>query len=267
MSEKLFDFEQGTIDRYIEGFLGDNKESRILFLLREPHTYNKNEPKKDQDDFWFKRILDDEDDHRYKLAFRKPKNLKYFNTYATFASYLLDVPYDQEELSAIRQCAYMNLFAIRGCQQCSPEYEKTKCLLIALLSGGSIHENDPETEEFIRAQRVYHLMRDFINNDTEYIITINDLYYDLKQFSVGEEFTWLELPYLKRPKGKPNKTPRKRCFPGVTIRLFGKDVKLLWFWHPSNPTYQTKLLSGAIPKEYIINVSPRAYRPNNPAHT
>ncbi|MBQ1897842.1 MAG: hypothetical protein II163_01595, partial [Ruminococcus sp.] len=64
MSEKLFDFEQGTIDRYIEGFLGDNKESRILFLLREPHTYNKNEPKKDQDDFLFKRILNDKDDHR-----------------------------------------------------------------------------------------------------------------------------------------------------------------------------------------------------------
>lgn len=267
MSEKLFDFEQGTIDRYIEGFLGDNKESRILFLLREPHTYNKNEPKKDQDDFWFKRILDDKDDLRCKLAFRNRHNLKYFNTYATFASYLLNIPNDQEALSAIRQCAYMNLFTIRGWQHRSTEYKKTKDFLIALLNGNSIPENEREGEESIRAHRVYRLLKYFVNNDTEYIVTVNDLYYDLKQFAIGKEFTWLDLPYMKRPKGSPDKTPRIRHFPGVTVRLFEKDVKLLWFWHPSNPTYQTKLLRGAVPEEYIIDVPPRAYRPERPTQT
>ena len=173
----------------------------------------------------------------------------------------MNIPHDQEALSAIRQCAYMNLFAIRGRQQRSTEYKKTKDFLIALLNGNSIPENEREGEESIRAHRVYRLLKYFVNNDTEYIVTVNDLYYDLKQFAVGEEFIWLELPYMKRPKGKPDKTPRLRRFTGVTIRLFGKDAKLLWFWHPSNPTYQTKLLGGAVPKECIINVAPRAYRP------
>ena len=261
MSDIKFDFERGILDPYIEGFLGDDKKSRILFILREPHTYNEGEPKKDQDDFWFKRILDDMDDHRCRRAYRNGHNLEYFNTYATFASYLLDIPNDQEALNAIRQCAYMNLFAIRGKQQRSDEYEETKRVLLSLLNGTSISESELQAEEGIRAQRVYHLLKDFIGNDTEYIFTIDDLYYDLKQFAVGEEFIWLELPYMKRPKGKPDKTPRLRRFTGVTIRLFGKDAKLLWFWHPSNPTYQTKLLGGAIPKECIINVAPRTYRP------
>lgn len=256
MNHKQFDFEQGTIDHYIEGFLGDNEESKILFLLREPH----NESEEGQQDFWFKRILDDEDDCETRAAFRKPKNLKYFNTYATFASYLLDIPDNEEDLRAIRQCAYMNLFARSGKGFKSDKYKATLKYLVALLDGESIVPDDKKREEYDRAHRFYRLLQDFINNGTEYIVTVDDIYSKLSCFAIHEESTWLNLKYMKRQKGQQNKVEHIKSFTYITIRLFEKDVKLLWFWHPSYPTYQPKLLSYAIDEQYIINVLPREYR-------
>ena len=256
MERKHFDFEQGTKDRYIEGFLGENKESKILFLLREPHV----ESDEGQQDFWFKRILDDKDDDENHIPFRKPKNLKYFNTYATLASYLLDIPDTEEELKAIRQCAYLNLFARSGTGSASPKYIETRDYLVNLLKGNPIPEDELQTEAGYRAHRFYGLLHDLLNNGTQFIVTVGDIYTELKYFAVDQEWTWLDLTYKKKPKGQQEKVERTKSFNGVTVRLFEKEVKLLWFWHPSYPTYQPKLLQKTIDGQYIINVLPRAYK-------
>ncbi len=48
MSDIIFTKVKGNL---IEGYLGDNKEAEILFILKEPHTKNV----KPDDGFWFKK--------------------------------------------------------------------------------------------------------------------------------------------------------------------------------------------------------------------
>ena len=252
----MFEFYKGTTDKYIEGFLdGRNdendifdKKAKVLFLLREPHS-------PDQQDFWLRRILDDQYDENCKVYFRNPHNLEYFNTFATLAAYLLDQPSNaHDNIDALRACAYINLFARSGEGTASKKYRITLNYLSQLLWGAPIYDKDVFPEEAERAKCVYRLLRDFIVSGTDTIVTVCDIYnmvssYCTKNTSCGKNRVWLTLGY----KNKPERNPMH--FNSRTVSLFGHDVTLYNFWHPSYRYYDFSLLKKKeVLRDYIVEI-------------
>ena len=251
----MFDFAKADNGTVIEGFLNDNKEAKILFLLREPHTYKKGEPIKEQQDFWFKRILDDEYDDNCHAYFRNTNNLVYFNTLASIASYILDQPSStHDDITAIKSCAYMNLFAKSGEGYASKKYSETRDSLYCLLSEETPKETF-STDAAERAARVYGLLRDFIESGTDRIVTVYDIYnmlskYCRKNTQCGKNSVWLTLRYKNHPER------RKMSFNCCNVRLFDHDVTLYNIWHPSYRYYDFALLKNEL-KEYYIELPER----------
>ena len=66
----MFDFAKADNGTVIEGFLNDNQEAKILFILREPDC-------PDQQEFWFRMIHDDKRDANGKSYRGNKRNLKY----------------------------------------------------------------------------------------------------------------------------------------------------------------------------------------------
>ena len=251
----MFDFYTGNKDKYIEGFLdGRNTESNsyeknanLLFLLREP-----NNP--DQQDFWLKRILDDTYDIDCHVYYRNTHNLKYFNTFASIAAYLLNqTSASHDEVSAIASCAYINLFARRGKGISSPEYKSTRELLSTLLRGEDLKPKKTDSEEsIIRARCVYNLLKDFITSGTETIVTVCDIYNMIsgccrKYSGCSKNEVWLTLGYKNQPER------RRMAFNCRTVRLFDHEVKMYNFWHPSYRFYDFSLLKDEL-KDYYVEL-------------
>ena len=262
----MFDFYTGSKDKYIEGFLdGRNTESdlyakiaNILFLLREP-----NNP--DQQDFWLKRILDDNYDNECHVYYRNTHNLEYFNTFATIAAYLLDqTSVSHDNVAAIKSCAYINLYARKGKGKASPEYKITLNYLSQLLRGSPLYDKDLFPEEAKRAKCVYTLLRDFITNGTETIVTVYDIYnmisnYCKKNTDCKKDSVWMKLGYKNEPERKP------MHFNCKSVQLFGHDVKIYNFWHPSYRYYDFSLLKDELQNYYIE--LPEHIQPIHPGST
>ena len=253
MTEKRFDFEYGSNGEPIEGFLGDGAESKILFILREPHSG-------DQQEFWMKRSIDDDFDPETGAYYRKKDNLIYANICASIASFVLKTAQDErrDDLSAIRSSAYINLFARHGESEKSRYFTNTLSYLDKLLCGEELSEDECEAESFERAHRVYGLLSDFLHHDTEYIVTVDDIYCHLSKHSVREEPSWLTIPDAYRPRAtKAQKAAgviREKLpleLRACRIKLFGKEVYLLEFRHPSNYTYPFSKYKKAMPDHYV----------------
>jgi hypothetical protein len=225
----MFDFARGRDGAPIEGFLGDRQEAKVLFILREPN--NKDQPAQG---FWLRKVLDD-------ASYRRGMGPKYADTVCALARYLLGAP------DAIRSCAYINLYAACG--------EGTASELFYLTYRAYRGERiDAPAEIRIaaeeRAAAVKGLIRDFIlYADTTHIVTVNTIYDLLRNTPpiqvIRPEDTYADSEKLTlsyRRNGPHNKTFRLcRC------EMYGREVTLHEFWHPSYTTYRLEALREAIP--------------------
>ena len=90
-----------------EGYLGSDEEVSILFILREPQSEGQDVQ---NDEFWFKDVVDG----------KKPEN-RYLKILGKEASLLLSI---QNRITALKKCAYINLFPKKGEAKSSCDYHK-----------------------------------------------------------------------------------------------------------------------------------------------
>jgi len=217
----MFDFARARDGAPIEGFLGDCREAKVLFILREPDSA-------DQQEFWFRKVLDD-------AQYRRGRAPKYADTLSALARYLLGDP------DAIRSCAYINLYAASGGGSASKLYRQT----YRAYQGMTVASD----EAVRRAAQVKELIRDFILSGTQHIVTVNDIYDLLRSappakviraedaFADSEKLT-IAYRYSKRA---PKTFRLCRC------EIYGRSVTLHEFWHPAYPAYSVTGLREAIP--------------------
>lgn len=230
----MFDFAKADNGTVIEGFLNDNQEAKILFILREPDC-------PDQQEFWFRMIHDDKRDANGKSYRGNKRNLKYYNTFATLAAYIMDSPHNA---NAISYCAYMNLFAASGKNYASDMYQNTYNAITGVKCDSEVAQK--------RAEQFKVLLNDFLETGTKHIVTVNGIFNLLlgdsfKSENIDYEYNadnLLTLSYQR--KGIHYKTFRKcKC------KINGHEVTLHEFWHPAYTTFTLKSLKEALPDYYI----------------
>ena len=182
-------------EKPIEGFLGDPRECKILFVLKEPDTESAEE-------FWFKKGVD-----------QCGKGVKrYFHVLGKIAAIILkkDGDLDDEKFleSVLEQCAYINLNPIKGETKESPLYKD----VLGKLKSATPKQNKISCysdAEAIAANRKFILNE--IN--CEYIVTVKGIYKTITESLEEKE----GIKYNNKTFGAVdycNKT-------------------LLWFYHPA----------------------------------
>ena len=95
----------------IEGFIDDSIKSldevSLVFILKEPNSGGKL-----ADKFWFKEIVEQ----------NKSSN-SYYSKLGKIACLLLGYG-DKQKASALKQCAYINLYPVKGGKEASEQYKK-----------------------------------------------------------------------------------------------------------------------------------------------
>lgn len=108
-------FHKDKEGKYTEGFLDKEKFNGVVFLLKEPNS--RGEP---ANDFWFKKVIHNEDNFISKLTKIEDKiaATKYPNY---FKKCLRQIGLNDEEL---KYCVYMNIYPYSGEEQASRNYQK-----------------------------------------------------------------------------------------------------------------------------------------------
>ena len=253
-SENGFKFALSDEGKPIEGFLNDNKQARILFMLKEPNNDA-------QPDFWFWNVVYDEYDNKISKYFRTKKAMKYYNTFSALARKILNEPYN---VDILKSCAYMNMYPYNGegwvkkgggykaminrmnppkrnGRKASAEKQNET---VNMISEEQKIENTKKVEE--RIVQLKGLIYDFIENGTEHIVTVSEIYSILKdKFGLvsEEEEGYLEI--------KLNNKSKIKTFKKCRLNHNGKIIHLYSFWHPAYPTYKLSYLQKALPEFYI----------------
>lgn len=192
----------------IEGYLGDNNECAILFVLREPHA-----TEGDTTGFWLKQVVGSND----------TKGKRYVNVLGKLAKKLLEktngeksrdeLKYYKELLS---KCAFINLYPFCGKEYKSENYVETLCALCdPEPEAVPLIQEDKEEYRKIAANRL-----GIINGlHPRYIVTVCDIYEALKPLKCKtnpEEQPWIF--YNQKP-----------------FKSFEMEsrTKVLAFYHPS----------------------------------
>ncbi len=95
-----------------EGFLGDENDFGLMFVLKEPNSSGK---EADPDHFWFREVVDG-----------CKKGGRYLSALGRIAQLLFNHPLENSPngwSSALRRCAYINLFPEKGERTASLEYQ------------------------------------------------------------------------------------------------------------------------------------------------
>ena len=172
---------------FIEGFIGDDKKSldevRLVFILKEPNSGNN-----EADTFWFKNTVEGAENgdklDRYQNV--------YYNKLGKIACLLLGYG-DKQKASALKQCAYINLYPVKGGKEASEQYKKV-----------------------IEAFKNKDVSNDFANSRWD---IINNLPNDCKIITVEKIFNAIKI----------NKTPNNEIIQKLTIKNNRVDKKFKAF--------------------------------------
>ena len=184
--------------RPIEGFIGNPNECKILFILKEPDTGSAEE-------FWFKKGVD-----------QCGKGAKrYFHILGKIAAKILDRSGDLDNddflQSVLKECAYINLYPIKGETSASDDY-KIVLELLENTESDPIEINKKCNHNEIASNRKYLIE----NINCDYIVTVWDIFdkiikeesrsngikYDGKWFKKGE-FSGKPVYYFYHPSYPP----------------------------------------------------------------
>ncbi len=96
-----------------EGFLGEEKDCKVLFLMREPNS----KEKVTKDDFWFKKVVNGK---------KLPRSGCYLSKLGQIASLLLGIhaEINEQRIPALKQAVYINMNPVCGKGLASDEYQK-----------------------------------------------------------------------------------------------------------------------------------------------
>lgn len=101
----------------IEGYIGDDIKSldkvRLVFILREPNSGNN-----EADTFWFKNTVESAEKGERLDRYQNV----YYNKLGKIACLLLNKGDDIQ--NALKQCAYINLYPVKGGKEASEQYKK-----------------------------------------------------------------------------------------------------------------------------------------------
>lgn len=101
----------------IEGYIGDDIKSldkvRLVFILREPNSGNN-----EADTFWFKNTVESAEKEERLDRYQNV----YYNKLGKIACLLLNKGDDIQ--NALKQCAYINLYPVKGGKEASEQYQK-----------------------------------------------------------------------------------------------------------------------------------------------
>ena len=200
----------------IEGYLGDDKQAEILFLLREPNSGGKG-----ADNFWFYDAI------RNNIDFDKIHNprerrtakiaqTKYINVLRKLSQLVLKEGKEKEEL--LRQCAYINLYPFSGEREQSKDYVDTLDMLMHFKYNDQKIETMKIAKDSPKENIISNRLKILESIGCNYIITTGDIFKALR--SSG----WLkDIEEGSGFKYKNNKTFDK-------ARIFG--VEIYEFYHP-----------------------------------
>lgn len=215
--------------KLIEGYLGDNKEAEILFILKEPNTKNVEE----DDGFWFKKVISDEN--------RTANGKRYFNILGSLAEKLLKCNESKTEL--LKKCAYINLYPFSGENRQSNNYEEVLKALNNHLKNGDQITNKTISESSayndIAENRISLINQIIMSGKTKYIVTVREIYNILSKLPSpcdNAKNHYLQLEY-----GRKHKTTKS--FACHTLK---NDLMLCEFWHPSYTWINYYYLNKAI---------------------
>lgn len=157
-----------------EGYLGDDEQVKILFVMKEPNSQGEEVVK---DEFWLRRVIRNEVDTNYK-------GRRYFTILGKVACILLEF---NDKREALERCAFINLFPVSGKQkvdnlfrnqiklfsECKEEYNRWN--IINNLPDKSIIVTTPDIASTIeKVKRQKNLLT---NRSTDYCLSISDTVY------------------------------------------------------------------------------------------
>lgn len=192
----------------IEGYLGDNDNAEILFILKEPNTPDV----KSDDGFWFKQVIFDKN--------RSNSGKRYFNIFGCLAEKILN--YNESKFDLLKRCAYINLYPFSGSERISNHYKEvlTAFKNTSLDCRKDINIDKSSTPIEIAENRMSLINQMIVSGKTKYIVTVKDIYDKLSGGDYSNSYFQLEY-------GRKNQTK------SFAFHILSNDVKLCEFWHPS----------------------------------
>lgn len=178
-----------------EGFIGDNKDLSIVFILREPNSSNKESNK-----FWFKEIVENGGKNQ-----KGKKENTYFPKLGKVACLLLD---ELDKCSALKKCIYINLNPEKGGSNVGISYSKvlsafSKKQNTELPNRWEIINKLPDGCRLVTVKDIYNAIKnnvDYIENKND-VIKIKNQKFSSFSFE-NEEGSRIEVFSIYHPKAR-----------------------------------------------------------------
>ena len=198
---KLFYTPEGNNDP-IEGYLGDPKDCKILFVLKEPHEPN-------ADGFWFKEKVVDKAHDMLKGAEKQ-----YFHVLGITAKKLIGTT-AEDYGSVLKRCAFINIYPFSGEATASMDFKSVaKMLRTACPEQGLAITKGSHPEEIACNRKAIIFGRKW-----EYVVSVKDVFEKLMPDGI-EEFDGFKTDGITRP---------AFCYQGTTF---------LKIHHPNRASYK-----------------------------
>ncbi len=195
-------FYQGT-----EGFLGEQKECKVLFLMKEPNSSG-NKVKKNK--FWFKDVVDNNIE----------KGEKYLSKLGQIATWLVDgvrATDNEQRKAALKKTVYINLNPVRGRGTVGTEYKD------AMKRFKNMDKPDADPNVKYEYEGRWKIIFDMPDQST--IVTVSDIFNAMKS-ALGNK-GWI-LPDCNPPR----LFIRNRPMDSFAFTYEGKRINVLKTIHP-----------------------------------